>query len=59
MSDNLALLTPQQVAELFGVNKEWIYDQCAEGKMPHVRLGRNIRFRPADLDAYLANVAVQ
>lgn len=49
----LTLLTPQQVCELMQVKLDWIYDNCAAGNIPHVRLGRTIRFRPADLRAYL------
>lgn len=50
----LALLTIKEVATLLQVHPDWVYDQVNEGKMPATRLGRNIRFRPADLDAYLA-----
>jgi len=50
----LELLTADQVAQLLQVHKEWLYDQCNEGKFPHVRLGRNIRFRPLEVQRYLA-----
>lgn len=56
---SLELLTPHDVAKLFGVHVDWIYDQCAAGKMPHVRLGRSIKFRPSDLEEYLDSVAVK
>ena len=51
---DLALLTPHQVAELLQVHTDWVYDNAAAGNLPHIRLGRNIRFKPADLDAYLS-----
>ena len=50
----LELLTADQVAQLLQVHKEWLYDQCNEGKFPHVRLGRNIRLRPLEVQRYLA-----
>jgi excisionase family DNA binding protein len=52
--DALTLLTPDQVCELLQMKSDWVYDQCAAGKLPHLRLGRSIRFRPLELQAYLA-----
>ena len=52
MSD-LRLLTAHEVAKMWQVHPEWIYDQVSAGKLPAIRLGRNIRFREGDLEAYL------
>ena len=51
--DQLTLLTVPQVCELLGVHRDWLYVEVAEGRIPHIRLGRNIRFRPAELNEWI------
>ena len=55
--DALTLLTPQQVSELLQVKLDWVYDAVAADKIPHMRLGRLIRFRPLDLQAWMSGGA--
>lgn len=46
------------VADLAGVlqaTTSWIYDQVEAGCIPHLRLGRQLRFRPEDITAWLAD----
>lgn len=50
----LSLLTVKQVADLLQVSADWVFDQVKEDKIPHVRMGRNIRFRPLALQQWLA-----
>lgn len=50
----LSLLTVKQVADLLQVSSDWVFDQVKEDKIPHVRMGRNIRFRPLALQQWLA-----
>jgi excisionase family DNA binding protein len=49
----LSLLTADQVCELLQVTKPWLYDVVQAGRFPHVRLGRQLRFRPSEIEAYL------
>lgn len=49
----LRLLTADQVCDLLQVQKEWLWDHCQAGKFPHVKIGRQTRFRPADVEAYI------
>lgn len=42
-----SLLTADQVAADLGVSKDWIYSEVRAGRIPHVRLGRSVRFRAA------------
>lgn len=51
--DALTLLTPAQVASLLQVHPDWVYDECKAGRLPHLRLGRNVRLRPLDLQAWM------
>lgn len=49
------LVTADELAEKWKVKKGWIYDQVQDGKLKCVRLGRQVRFRPADLVAFLGD----
>lgn len=45
--------TVDDVARKFNVPKSWIYVAVASGKLPHVRIGKYVRFRPDDIESYL------
>ena len=47
------LLDARAAAELLSVPASWMLAQARAGKVPHVRLGRYVRFDEADLRAYL------
>lgn len=53
----LKLLTPDQVCELWGVKKTWLYNEVKASRLKVVRLGGFFRFRPCDLEEYLNVVA--
>ena len=40
-----SLLTADQVADLLGVPKSWVYEQSRTGRIPTVTLGRYRRYR--------------
>jgi excisionase family DNA binding protein len=48
------LFTPQQTAEYLGVRPSWVYEQARARKLPHLKLGKHIRFLQEDLDAWIA-----
>lgn len=53
------MLTVKNAAKRVGVSPSLIYALCAEGRLPHVRLGREgkrgtIRIRLEDLDELIA-----
>jgi excisionase family DNA binding protein len=41
-------------AERWQVPESWIYDMARQGKLPSVRLGHYVRFRPEDLERFIA-----
>lgn len=51
-----ALLTVEQVAGLLQVRTAWVYAQCRAERIPHVRLGRYVRFRRDAIEHWLANI---
>jgi excisionase family DNA binding protein len=46
------LLDATGAAELLGVPKSWVLDQARRDAIPHVRLGRYVRFDPEELMAW-------
>ncbi|NVB37252.1 helix-turn-helix domain-containing protein [Pseudenhygromyxa sp. WMMC2535] len=40
----IEILTADQLAELFGVNRKTIYEAASRGEIPHRRLGRRLIF---------------
>ena len=55
--DQLRLLDADDVCRLWKVRKSWLYDAVESGTIPVVRLGKQLRFRPADIAAYLRTSA--
>jgi excisionase family DNA binding protein len=49
------LLTASQLAKRFSVSQAWVYQAVADGRLPHIRLGRAdgpVRFVAAEIDAW-------
>jgi excisionase family DNA binding protein len=53
----IRLLDADDVCTLLKVRKSWLYDTVESGAIPVVRLGKQLRFRPADIAAYLRHLA--
>ena len=47
------LLTADDVAELLGVPKTWVYEQSRLGRIPTVTLGRYRRYRREAIDEWV------
>jgi len=47
-----ALLNAEQAAELLGVPKSWVFAEARADRIPHVRLGRYVRFDGDALDQW-------
>lgn len=50
---DLRLINVDQLCTLWGVKKSWVYDQVETGRLPAIRLGKQLRFRESDLVGYL------
>jgi excisionase family DNA binding protein len=48
------LLAAEEVAELLRLPVSTIYDLARTGRLPHLRIGRALRFSQSDLEAHLA-----
>lgn len=57
------MLTVKAAAERMGISESLVYELCACGSLPHVRIGRPgsrgcIRLAEADIEAFLASQKV-
>ena len=46
------LLDAQAIAELFGIEATWFLTRAREGRIPHARFGKFVRFDPAEIRNY-------
>jgi excisionase family DNA binding protein len=54
---DLDLLTADDVCALLKVKKSWLYDTVESGAIEVIRLGKQLRFQPSAISAYLAERA--
>lgn len=47
------LLTPRELAEMLQVKPSTIYQWVHEGFIPHVKVGRLVRFREGDVSRWI------
>jgi excisionase family DNA binding protein len=50
-----ALITPAALATTFGVPVARVYELARRGTLAPIRIGRLLRFRPEDVDAFLGS----
>src|SRR5215203_3051317 len=50
---SLQLLSVQEVGELLGLGRSWVYQQIRSGEMPSVHLGGSVKVKRTDLEEYL------
>jgi excisionase family DNA binding protein len=52
------LLTANEVAEMLHVSAAWVYDHADRKRpvIPSVRLGKAVRFRPADVQKFIEDM---
>lgn len=53
------LMTPDEIAEMLSVKKSTIYNWTHIGFIPHVKIGRHVRFREADILKWLKKKSVK
>lgn len=49
---NSQLVTAEEAAALLSVPKTWVLAEARADRIPHVRLGRYVRFEPAQVQAW-------
>ncbi|PKK82035.1 MAG: hypothetical protein CVT49_15735 [candidate division Zixibacteria bacterium HGW-Zixibacteria-1] len=51
------LLTPQEIAEVLGVQPSTIYQWTHQGFIPHVKIGKFVRFKEKDVEKWVEKKA--
>jgi excisionase family DNA binding protein len=54
--DEREYMTAVAVAAYLKMTPAWVYAQTRAGKIPHISLGRYVRYRKSALDAWLAAI---
>lgn len=50
------LLTADDVAALMRVTRAWVYAETRRDALPHLRLGRYVRYRRSAIEAWMVTV---
>jgi hypothetical protein len=50
------LVDAKTAGELLGVPGSWLLAQARRDKVPHIRLGKYVRFDPTDLERWIISV---
>ena len=50
------LLTADEVAAMLRVTRAWVYSETRRGVLPHVRLGRYVRYRRDALETWVREI---
>lgn len=53
------LLTAEEVAVLLRVTPAWVYPQTRSNRIPHLRLGRYVRYRRQSLKDWMDQVELE
>jgi len=51
------LLTPQEIAEVLGVQPSTIYQWTHQGYIPHVKIGKFVRFKEKDVEKWVEKIS--
>ena len=52
-AETFPLWDANQVAEMMGVSRSWVYQRAEMGLLPHVRIGGLLRFEPAAIRKFV------
>lgn len=47
------LLDVAEAAALLSVRRSWIYEAVRDGRLPHLKIGRHLRFLRSDLERWV------
>jgi len=47
-------ITVATLSRILGVPRSWVYQRTATGEIPHYRVGRYVRFRVSEVEAWLS-----
>ena len=56
-AQNRALLTPEEVAQYFQVNRQWVYERTSKNEIPHIKVGKYLRFQREEINRWTGGMA--
>ena len=59
MNDDDRLWTAEEVARFLGIHPQTVYAKARTGEYPSHRIGRTLRFKPAEIRALVVKAASQ
>lgn len=55
--DSYALVSAEAIGELFDIDSTWFLSRARENRVPHIRVGKYVRFDPEDVRTFFARKA--
>ena len=53
------LISPKELSKLLHVSKPWPYIQIKRGLLPYYRMGKVVRFKWSDVEAFLERSRIE
>lgn len=53
------LLTPDEAATMLRISKSYLYELKSRNRIPYIKVGSNLRFRPQDLQSFVDKLAAE
>jgi excisionase family DNA binding protein len=53
------LISPKELCRLLKVSRPWPYVMVKRGLLPHYKIGKVVRFRRSDIEAFLERFRVE
>ena len=57
-AQNRSLMTPEEVAQYFRVNRQWVYERTSKNEIPHMKVGKYLRFEQQEIKRWAGGMAV-
>ena len=53
-----SLLGVKELAQYLGVSVQWVYERVQLKEIPHIKVGKHVRFKKSDIDHWLDSLKV-
>ncbi|MFT5090238.1 MAG: excisionase family DNA binding protein [Candidatus Latescibacterota bacterium] len=53
------LLTPEEAAKMLRISKSYLYELKSRNRIPYIKVGASLRFRPQDLQSFVEKLAIE
>ena len=53
-----SLLGVKELAQYLGVSVQWVYERVQLKEIPHIKMGKHLRFRKSNIDTWLDSLKI-